>query len=60
MNNTNIFIKKMFDAIAPKYDFLNRFLSLGQDIDWRRIMAASVGGVRNLLDVACGTGDVAF
>jgi demethylmenaquinone methyltransferase/2-methoxy-6-polyprenyl-1,4-benzoquinol methylase len=50
----------MFDAIAPRYDFLNRSLSLGQDIYWRRIMAASISGVRNLLDVACGTGDVAF
>jgi demethylmenaquinone methyltransferase/2-methoxy-6-polyprenyl-1,4-benzoquinol methylase len=50
----------MFDAIAPRYDFLNRSLSLGQDIYWRRIMAASVGGASNLLDVACGTGDVAF
>ncbi|MBW1650282.1 MAG: bifunctional demethylmenaquinone methyltransferase/2-methoxy-6-polyprenyl-1,4-benzoquinol methylase UbiE [Deltaproteobacteria bacterium] len=60
MNNTNIFIRKMFNAIAPKYDFLNRLLSLGQDIYWRKIMAASVGGVKNLLDTACGTGDVAF
>jgi len=60
MNNTNIFIKKMFDTIAPKYDFLNRLLSLGQDIYWRKIIAASVGSAKNLLDAACGTGDVAF
>ncbi|MBF0572842.1 MAG: class I SAM-dependent methyltransferase, partial [Desulfamplus sp.] len=32
------FIKDMFDSIASKYDFLNRFLSAGQDIVWRREM----------------------
>ena len=54
------FIKGMFDSIAPKYDFLNRFLSLRQDVMWRRQMvkAAQIpdGGV--VLDVACGTCDV--
>lgn len=63
MKNTELpFVQDMFDAIAPKYDFLNRALSLRQDVMWRRRT------VRNLhlpptgeaLDVACGTGDVAL
>ena len=62
MNMELDFIKDMFDSIAPKYDFLNRFLSLRQDVVWRRQMvkAAAIpdGGV--VLDVACGTCDVAL
>jgi len=56
------FIKGMFDTIAPKYDFLNRFLSAGQDMRWRTQMVSSAGlknGSR-ILDIACGTGDVAL
>ncbi|MDY6832527.1 MAG: ubiquinone/menaquinone biosynthesis methyltransferase, partial [Thermodesulfobacteriota bacterium] len=57
-------IQTMFDAIAPRYDFLNRFLSLRRDVYWRKRMIAAVmrpgTPVRNLLDVACGTGDVAI
>ena len=56
------FIKDMFDSIAPKYDFLNRFLSLRQDVVWRRQMvkAASIPDGGMVLDVACGTCDVAL
>ena len=54
------FIKEMFDAIAPRYDFLNRLLSLRQDIYWRRFMITALCLPKNaaVLDVACGTGDV--
>ena len=56
------FVQEMFESIAPRYDFLNRLLSLRQDILWRRKMVAAMrippGG--RVLDVACGTGDVAF
>jgi demethylmenaquinone methyltransferase / 2-methoxy-6-polyprenyl-1,4-benzoquinol methylase len=54
------FIKEMFDAIAPRYDFLNRLLSLRQDIYWRRTMisALDLPEKAEVLDVACGTGDV--
>ena len=54
------FIKEMFDAIAPRYDFLNRLLSLRQDIYWRRYMitALHLPQAPVILDVACGTGDV--
>lgn len=54
------FIKEMFDSIAPRYDFLNRLLSLRQDIYWRRTMITALNLPDNasVLDVACGTGDV--
>ncbi|MCH8327216.1 MAG: ubiquinone/menaquinone biosynthesis methyltransferase [Candidatus Marinimicrobia bacterium] len=51
----------MFDDIASRYDLLNRFLSLGMDILWRRAMVQSLqlSAGDTLLDLACGTGDVA-
>lgn len=54
------FIQTMFDSIAPKYDFLNRFLSLRQDVYWRKemVQAASLDKDALALDVACGTCDV--
>jgi demethylmenaquinone methyltransferase/2-methoxy-6-polyprenyl-1,4-benzoquinol methylase len=49
----------MFDRIAPRYDLLNRLLSLRMDVGWRRealgFLALAPGDV--LLDLACGTGD---
>ncbi|MFH1811026.1 MAG: ubiquinone/menaquinone biosynthesis methyltransferase [Pseudomonadota bacterium] len=52
----------MFDAIAPRYDLLNRVLSLGIDRSWRRRavrqLACVDGGL--YLDLACGTADVAL
>jgi len=55
-------VRVMFDAIARRYDLLNRVLSLGIDRRWR---ARLVGGVRRqrpatVLDVATGTGDLAI
>ena len=53
-------IANMFDRIAPRYDFLNRLLSMRQDKRWRRKLAECVpdqAGIK-LLDVATGTGDV--
>lgn len=50
---------RMFDAIAPRYDLLNRMLSLRQDVRWRRRMAGLLPerhGLR-LLDLATGTAD---
>ena len=50
---------KMFDRIAPRYDFLNRSLSFGQDILWRSSVAKWVPKEQNqnLLDLATGTAD---
>ncbi len=52
----------MFDDIAHRYDFLNRFLSAGIDISWRKKLIAQLRDVhpQNILDVATGTGDVAI
>ncbi len=54
------FIREMFDTIAPRYDLLNRLLSLRQDVCWRRDMvsAMEISDSGTVLDAACGTGDV--
>ncbi len=52
----------MFDGIACRYDFLNHFLSCGQDILWRRYCCRQLkrlGAGRRLLDLCGGTGDFA-
>lgn len=53
-------VSGMFDAIAPRYDLLNRVLSLRRDVAWRRRLAVLVGRHRpgRVLDLATGTGDV--
>jgi demethylmenaquinone methyltransferase/2-methoxy-6-polyprenyl-1,4-benzoquinol methylase len=55
-------IAGMFDAIAPRYDLLNRVLSAGIDRRWRKRAIASLGltGRDVLLDVCTGTADVAL
>jgi demethylmenaquinone methyltransferase/2-methoxy-6-polyprenyl-1,4-benzoquinol methylase len=52
-------VKRIFDAISPKYDFLNHFLSAGVDFYWRKkaLKLTKIGKDSILLDVACGTGD---
>lgn len=55
-------VRNMFNSIAPRYDFLNHFLSFGVDFYWRRRLLAMVKKVKpkKILDVATGTGDVAI
>jgi demethylmenaquinone methyltransferase / 2-methoxy-6-polyprenyl-1,4-benzoquinol methylase len=55
-------VESMFDGIAPKYDFLNHFLSLGTDILWRKIALYKIKNYTHntMLDVATGTGDLAI
>jgi demethylmenaquinone methyltransferase/2-methoxy-6-polyprenyl-1,4-benzoquinol methylase len=55
-------VEQMFDNIAPKYDFLNHFLSLGIDKLWRRKAIRILSGFKSdfILDVATGTGDFAI
>lgn len=55
-------VSKMFNNIAPYYDFLNRFLSLGIDTIWRTkaIKELSQVAPKQVLDVATGTADVAI
>ena len=51
---------KMFDQISGRYDFLNRVLSLGQDLRWRKRLNEFLPAGKNLkmLDLATGTADV--
>ena len=53
-------VRSMFDGIARRYDFLNRSLSAGVDVFWRKktIRLADVPKGGAVLDVACGTGDL--
>lgn len=61
-------VAEMFDKIAFRYDFLNRFLSGGIDLYWRRRAIRELRGLRGMddasplmvLDVATGTGDMAI
>ena len=55
-------VSEMFDRIAPRYDFMNRFLSLGIDKAWRKkaIRYFKKDRPALLLDVATGTGDMAL
>src|SRR5437764_4372871 len=55
-------IAGMFDAIAPRYDLLNHLLSAGIDRRWRAeaIRSLQLTGRETLLDVCCGTADVAL
>ena len=55
-------IALLFDNIAPKYDFLNHFLSLGIDKLWRKKLVREIAKRKpeKILDVATGTGDLAI
>ena len=55
-------VEDMFDNIAPKYDFLNRVLSMNIDISWRNKLVKWLNQdqPKNVLDVATGTGDLAI
>ncbi|MGI9022311.1 MAG: ubiquinone/menaquinone biosynthesis methyltransferase [Acidimicrobiales bacterium] len=53
-------VDSMFDTIAPRYDLLNRMLTFGMDIGWRKKSIAALGLPPGslVLDLACGTGDL--
>ena len=55
-------VAEMFDSIAYRYDFLNRFLSAGIDIIWRKNALKELKKLdpKKILDVATGTADVAI
>ena len=56
----NQYVRRMFNNISRRYDFLNHFLSAGIDRRWRRraIEISLLGAGNSFLDVACGTGDL--
>jgi demethylmenaquinone methyltransferase/2-methoxy-6-polyprenyl-1,4-benzoquinol methylase len=54
-------VRTMFDRIAPVYDVMNRVMTAGLDVRWRRLAAsAAVRAGDRVLDAACGTGDLAI
>lgn len=54
-------VRRMFNAIAPRYELVNTLFSAGRDAYWRRkaVELAKVRADDEVLDIACGTGDFA-
>jgi demethylmenaquinone methyltransferase/2-methoxy-6-polyprenyl-1,4-benzoquinol methylase len=54
-------VASMFDRVAPDYERMNRIISLGLDRGWRARTVEALGLTRpaRILDLACGTGDLA-
>jgi len=52
-------VQAMFDRIAPRYDRVNRVMTFGADMRWRRAIVRKLGIslADSVLDLACGTGD---
>lgn len=52
-------VREMFDAIAPRYDLVNRVMTFGLDVRWRRqtVKALNLPQGSTVLDLASGTGD---
>ncbi len=55
-------VQRMFDRIAPRYDLMNRIMTAGQDVRWRRevVRLARLEAGMRVLDLGAGTGDLAF
>ncbi|WP_374687084.1 class I SAM-dependent methyltransferase, partial [Promineifilum sp.] len=55
------YVQDMFARIAERYDTMNRLMTFGQDLRWRRyvIGQANLPAGGRLLDIATGTGDIA-
>lgn len=53
-------VRSMFDAIAPRYDLVNRVMTFRMDVGWRRRTVSALRLVRGaaVVDLACGTGDL--
>lgn len=56
------YVNEMFGGIAANYDLMNRLMTLGQDVHWRKLLvhAAVLPPGGRLLDIATGTGDIGF
>ena len=53
-------IKGIFSSVAHRYDLANQILSVGIHKAWKKKLVRAAGGVSHCLDLATGTGDVAF
>ena len=53
-------VRRLFDTISPRYDLVNRVMTFGMDVGWRRTAVASLRlpGRSLVADLACGTGDL--
>src|SRR5437763_16176640 len=53
-------VRSMFDAIAPRYDLVNRIMTFRMDVGWRRkaVRALGLPSGAVVVDLACGTGDL--
>ncbi len=56
------YVNRLFETIAPRYDFFTAFMSYGMDKGWKRTLVESLDlrGDEHTLDLACGTGDITF
>src|SRR5438874_6676498 len=56
------YVRRLFATIADRYDLITVLLSFGRDRHWKRrlIDLAGIGPGSRVLDLACGTGDIAF
>ena len=55
------YVRAMFGRIAPRYDIMNRLMTFGQDLHWRRLLLQRIALKQNerMLDLGTGTGDIA-
>src|SRR3546814_3646051 len=53
-------VRSMFDAIAPRYDLVNRIMTFRMDVGWRRrtVRDLQLPAGSTVVDLACGTGDL--
>jgi demethylmenaquinone methyltransferase/2-methoxy-6-polyprenyl-1,4-benzoquinol methylase len=53
-------VRRLFDTISPRYDLVNRVMTFGMDVAWRRrtVRELSLPPRSLVLDLACGTGDL--
>jgi demethylmenaquinone methyltransferase/2-methoxy-6-polyprenyl-1,4-benzoquinol methylase len=56
------YVQEMFAKISNRYDLMNRLMTLGQDVNWRKevIDRAALPHLGRMLDLGAGTGDLAF
>lgn len=61
-DNKRVYVRRLFSTIADRYDLITVVLSYGQDRRWKARLAAMapMSGTVRALDLACGTGDIAF